>query len=407
MVVTVLAGACSGSDGAAPAVTTTAATTAPATTAPATTAPATTAPSGGAAFYEPPATLPSTAAGALIRSEPVAPLGGARGWRILYVSRSTSGAPIAVSGIVYTGAGAPSSGGRPVLSWAHGTTGLGDDCAISRMITTGMAAERLLVPLLVGAGYTVVATDYEGLGTPGDHPYLAGRAAGRNVLDAVRAAAQLPDSGVTTRSPLVVWGHSQGGGAAAWAGELHPSYAPELNLVGVAAGAPAAELASLETAIQSGPYQYFALMTVAGLTAANPTIDPASVLTLRGQELLARIRTQCTDEITRTLRGTTPAELGLGGIAGREPWAGLLDAESPGRARPTAPLLLYHGSGDDLIPPAVSEALAQRYCRTGATVERTVYPGDHTSVLLNASGDLLRWFTARLSGAPARSTCPA
>ena len=84
-------------------------------------------------------------------------------------------------------------------------------------------------------GY-VVATDYPGLGTQGPAPYLVGSSEARAVLDSVRAARQLP--GANAGSHFIVWGHSQGGQAALFAGQLARSYAPELKLQGVAVAAP-------------------------------------------------------------------------------------------------------------------------------------------------------------------------
>lgn len=85
-----------------------------------------------------------------------------------------------------------------------------------------------------------MATDYIGLGTKGPHSYLIGQGEGRSVLDAVGAARQLP--GLRLADQTVVWGHSQGGNAALWAGMLAPGYAPDDHVVGVAALAPASDL---------------------------------------------------------------------------------------------------------------------------------------------------------------------
>ena len=90
---------------------------------------------------------------------------------------------------------------------------------------------------MLAHGYVVVATDYEGLGVPGVHPYLVGVSEAHAVLDSVRAARELPATQATSR--FAVWGHSQGGHAALWTGQLQPSYAPDVTLAGVAALAPA------------------------------------------------------------------------------------------------------------------------------------------------------------------------
>jgi hypothetical protein len=79
--------------------------------------------------------------------------------------------------------------------------------------------------------------------TEGPHPYLIGEPEGRSVLDAVSAARRL--DAVKLENRTVVWGHSQGGGAALWTGILAPRYAPDANVIGVAAIAPASDLPAI------------------------------------------------------------------------------------------------------------------------------------------------------------------
>src|ERR1700722_1939939 len=180
--------------------------------------------------------------GTLIRSEPMlfAPA-GALAYRVLYRSTGLNGEPIAVSGVIVIPPGPPPPGGRPIVAWAHPTSGVVPHCAPSLAIFVfqQMAGSRPLVE----RGAIIAATDYPGLGTPGPHPYLVGVSEGRAVLDSVRVARLFPSAGATNR--FAVWGHSQGGQAVLYAGALAKSYAPELDLVGVAAAAPATELATL------------------------------------------------------------------------------------------------------------------------------------------------------------------
>ncbi|GAB1716845.1 MAG: hypothetical protein NTAFB05_18870 [Nitrobacter sp.] len=188
------------------------------------------------AFYEASARELAGPPGSLIRSEPmmVAPA-GAQAYRVLYRSAGMHGEPIAVSGIIVVPPGPAPAGGRPIVAWAHPTTGVVPHCAPSLAIFAfqQMAGLRRLIE----QGAVVAATDYPGLGTVGPHPYLVGDSEARAVIDSVRAARNLPGVGEGNR--FAVWGHSQGGQASLYTGLIAKTYAPELRLVGVAAAAPA------------------------------------------------------------------------------------------------------------------------------------------------------------------------
>ncbi len=168
---------------------------------------------------------------------------GAAAYRVLYRSTSPEGRPIAVSGVIIVPAAPMPEGGRPIVAWAHPTTGIVPRCApsLALFIFQQIAGSRQLLD----RGYVIAATDYPGLGTPGPHPYLVGNSEARSVIDSVRAARSLP--GVGNYGRYAVWGHSQGGQAALFTGLISKTYAPELRLVGVAAAAPATDLATLMT----------------------------------------------------------------------------------------------------------------------------------------------------------------
>ena len=138
--------------------------------------------------------------GALIRSQPMwgAP-DGAAAYRILYRSEGLNGEPIAVSGVVIVPDGSPPPGGRPIVAWAHPTTGVARACApsLARVLFRSIQGLRGML----AQGYAVAATDYPGLGTPGPHPYLVGVSEGRAVLDSVRAARTIPGVGGGVLSP--------------------------------------------------------------------------------------------------------------------------------------------------------------------------------------------------------------
>ncbi len=412
---TCLAG-CSSSKAAAPPVaaptTTVGATT---STAPATTAAptqstatdrvATASPVGpaGDAFYTPPAGDPGKPGTLIWWREFTAP-SGTVGRTILYWSLSAIGKPIPVSGVVIAPANGTAAAPN-VIAWAHGTAGMGDQCAPSKAFAAGTAPELAFAPLVTQTNAVFVATDYEGLGTAGDPAYLVGRSEGQGVLDAARAVQQL-SLGATSASPILLWGHSQGGGAAAWAAELAPTYAPELKIVGAMVGAPAGELTfgNLSKATDAAQIGY-ALAGIAGLKASYPELNVDDVLNAKGQELLAKVVAAC--DAAPVVAGVTGADLVTAGSATAPGWAERIAENNPAQMATSIPLFIYHGDADTTVPVDVSTAMQTKYCKLGVISQRKVYPGKgHVDVIPAALTDLLAFATTRWAGAPPTNSCP-
>jgi hypothetical protein len=215
-----------------------------------------------ASFYLPPEPLPAGVPGDLIRAEPMDAylIPGARlrarAWRVLYRSTGAIGEPTAVSGTVLIPAGR-ARGPRPLVAYAVGTHGIGDAAAPSRLLARGRDWEAGLIAMVLARGWAVAVTDYQGLGTPGDHAYMVGRALGPNVLDVIRAARALVPSELPAEGPAAIIGYSEGGAAAAWAAELQPTYAPDVPLVAVAAGAAAADVETAGPNIEGSFFSFF------------------------------------------------------------------------------------------------------------------------------------------------------
>ena len=154
---------------------------------------------------------------------------GARAWRIRYASRDVHGAATESTGLVI----APTATGahRPVLTWCHGTTGLGDaacpsaqpDPARELTVYFSVEATRSIdygipgLQALIDDGWVVCATDYQGLGTPGMHQYTVNRTNARDAINIVHAAQRM-DVGAGVLVGCMGW--SQGGGTAAAIAEL-------------------------------------------------------------------------------------------------------------------------------------------------------------------------------------------
>jgi len=360
----------------------------------------------GDAFYTPPNPLPPGKPGDVIWTRPFTRPGGSLAWSILYRSTAIDGSEVIVSGTVVAPAGPAPAGGRPVLSWAHGTTGLGDQCAPSKAYQTNTAADGFLVDLVLKQDTVFVATDYQGLGTPGEHPYLMNRSAGTNVLDAARAAEQLPATGATAASKVVLFGHSQGGSAVVLADELAATYAPELHVVGAIAGAPPADLTAFGTALSGGSNFGYEVMVLDGLRTAYPSLPFAAALTPAGAAALDLAATQCADQTLSTFAGkASSAYIDSAFLTEPAVMAALKD-NSGGFIHSSIPLFVFHGETDTTVRPANSKAFADRACALGNPVARKTYPGaDHVGVLLPAAGDILAFMAAREAGTPFVSTC--
>jgi hypothetical protein len=360
----------------------------------------------GGDFYAAPDPVPEDEHGTLLRYQPVDDLeiGRATAWRMMYLSESLQGEPIVVTGTALVPSGEAPAGGRSVLTIAHGTSGIADECAPSKH---AVSTELSLMGPFVDAGYLVVLSDYEGLGTPGRHPYLVGESEGRGVLDGALAARGLPDTDAGDQ--LSIFGYSQGGHGALWAGQLAADWAPDYDLVGTVAGAPATELPIIFGAAGSLPIAGFLYMIIAGFAEAYPEADPALVLTPAGEAELPQVDEGCVGQVIEHFAGTPNAELLKPGLAGVEPWADLAAANDPGRLVTGSPILIVHSGADDVVPATLSQLLVQRMCGEGQVVERRVYDKGqgHGEAVPDAVTDAFDWLQQRAAGDEPVSTCPA
>lgn len=342
-------------------------------------------------FYEAPSNLSTLQAGDLIRSSIVSTTNDLTAFTVLYASRSVSDAPIAVSGMVWV-PNAPTAG-NPLVSYAHGTTGIADECAPSK--SNGSGETGVIANILIGKGYIFAATDYEGLGTAGVHPYVVGLSEARSMLDIIRAARQLTES----RGKSVVWGHSQGGGAALMASEVAPKYAPDAQVVGAIGGAPVVELDKLSSVFTTTDSFGFMFMVAAGFRAAYPDINLSQVMTQKGLDMVALAESTCTDVIMKA-RGTDVKTYLTVDSLNTEPLLSYLQENTPGNMTTDIPIFVYHGENDELIPASTSLQYLQRACTTGGyNIQRTIYPGaSHVDVLFSASTDIQTWIADRFNG---------
>jgi hypothetical protein len=355
------------------------------------------APPGLPAFYSVPVQVPS-APGTLVKSQLVAS-DGIHGhvYRVLYVSESIYGKPTLVTGLVMVPDTPPPSGGYPVVTWGHGTNGMADQCAPSLDPAQAVPLQNQLLD----RGWVVTASDYQGEGTPGLLPYLVGVVAARNTIDIVRAAGHL--AAAHTSKNYVVWGHSEGGQTAMFGLDIGNSYAPDLDLKGVVAGAPPSQFQDIYTFLKTSPFRYYLFMAGAGFNAAygNAAAPLNQVITAKGISLLPVLSKGCSDYIAKETNGYPLAEIVKTDPFTVPAWKKLLVANDPGNftTPSSAPLLIIQGGADEQIPVVTTQLLKDHECSIGQDVERWVYPGQsHAGVIPVSMGDMVHWIADRFSG---------
>jgi hypothetical protein len=348
---------------------------------------------GVSAFYVWDEEVPG-APGTLLRQEPMpdhlALANAAKGLRVLYTS--TDGidgkTPIAVSGAIYVPKGTVPVGGWPIVAWAHGTTGTADVCAPSWM-TRGKRDTDYLNAWLA-QGYAVVASDYQGLGTPGGHPWMAVRPEGWSVLDSVRSAlTAFPE----LANAVVIVGQSQGSHAALSATGLATAYAPTLKIRGtVATGLAGPQYGAARRT------SAFLFLILHKFQAMDPAFQPSDYLTEAGQRGYAAAATTCVRPgPTVPLDDVLKVWPDRATVAAVEDWPTL---------RFPHPVFVGIGLADTAALPEFQYGIAAAACRAGSIVETHYYPGQDHGGAVNASlFDSVPFVTKLFAGQPVAGNC--
>ncbi|MGW4122295.1 lipase family protein [Nocardia sp. NPDC004711] len=361
-----------------------------------------TGPLAATAQADPPARAEGAAPGAVVGNEALAQdlwidgTGSAR--KLTYWTRDSSDQPALSTGVVFTPVGTPPPGGWPVLSWEHGTVGIGDDCAPS--VAGRSDRDMGFLATWMKQGYAIVATDYIGLGTPGVHAYLDGRAEAHAAIDMVRAARAVDDS---LAPKWVAIGQSQGGGAAVFTASLATRYAPELDYRGAVATGPASNIVDAATLI--GPntppigsphITAYTTYVFNGLKAARPDFDLDSYLTPLGKQLVTDAQTLCFAPMAERATGVSLNQLVSRPLADGDfvPTArSVMDVPLTGYDRP---LFIGQGTNDTDVPAPLTAKLVADMAVAGTHPEVHVYAGkDHSGAMLASLADSLP-FVARL-----------
>ena len=393
------------------------------------------------AFYTPPDPLPSGKPGDLIRSEPsrlvLEPSGQlgsyvATGTRIMYRSSDGRGNATAVTGTYFEPDNPwPGHGPRPLISFAVGPYGMGDQCAPSRLFNQGIhfsqgfditfGYEESFIATMVARGFAVVVPDGVGVGTPGVPQFLNRLAAGQALIDGARAAMQLSDTSLDPRGPVAFWGWSSGGQASGSAAELAASYAPGLTVVGSLVGAPPADLAPMIPFIDGNLFAGALGWLLNGIASAYPeAAGPLSgTLTDRGMHLFTWSQNICTVQLVTdfAFRHMQPYfNTDVHELAASQPLKGILDVQRLGTLKPNAPTLISTNRFDSFAPWMLSRQLALDWCGHGADVQ--FWTNDQPPFLNKLSINHLlpyfvdgernmQWIADRFNGVPTTPNCDA
>ena len=402
------------------------------------------------AFYEAASKIkPEGELGQIVSQEAVAtPVAGAQSWRIAYISSDVAGRKTLATGLVVAPLGTPPGGGRPIMAWAHGTTGAAQNCGPSQVVNPAKGLNEYFLmngdswtdyglPSLeafINAGYVVVGSDYQGLGGGGRHQYAVAATQARDVIDSIRAASSMKASGGGKKA--IVYGWSQGGGATIAAASM-PDYiarqgtaSDNIEVVGFVALAPfdtgvlAAGKATNQAASDKAMreltanfsdnvfnFTHFA-MNMWGTQAAFPDLGLNDVFTDDGAKVVDRVfSNKCMHSAADTLNYAYASEYKT--LLNPKPkntmaWIQALVQGSVAPVKPVAPVVIYWGAKDTVIPPLMGKLYQGQMCKLGGNVERVQLPGEqtHFSTPGAAAPLFLPWVKERFAGKPAANGCP-
>ena len=384
--------------------------------------PSTTNTSGDDDIYTPPSPLPDGESGDIVKSEE-AEYDGAESTRVMYLSKDAHDKTIPVTGTVLV----PDKpwdgpGDRPVVGYGPFTAGMGDKCAPSKNIAGEMDSgmpfdvQKFMMKPLLDKGFAIAQTDYEGLGTPGDHTYVNKFAQGHALLDMVRAAQRLEGTGLPQDGPVGLAGYSQGGGASADAAELHPDYAPELDLKGVYSGAPPSDLSVLADTLDGEYAAGFLGFSLVSLDSAYPQLGIVDELANEeGKKVFAEAKEACVGDALLKFPFKQTKDLTKDGkpvaeYVTEEPFKSVLAKLKKGNAELDAPAFVQHAPNDDIVDYGQGKQMAKDWCAKGNDVEFQDLPSplpplSHAYSAPGSASDGADWLADRFAGKPTNGNC--
>ncbi|OZD69585.1 lipase [Rhodococcus sp. 06-1059B-a] len=348
----------------------------------------------GDPWFTPPAGFESSEPGTVLNTRSVAVQPGATSTQLLFRSTDSKNNPIAAATTILV-PDAPWTGGgpRPVVAYNEATDSLGNACAPSSTLPRGTNKELDRMQELLGRGYAVVVTDYQGP----RQAYSAGLVSGHTVLDGLRASRAV---GIAPDAPVAITGYSGGAIASGWAAQLAPSYAPELNIVGVAFGGPPTDYKILQRSLNGGIGSGLFTAATIGLSREYP--EMRSLANDNGKRLALVQKDQCVDVLSYSGLALFDQQnlSNVPDVFNHPITRAVVEENRMGQIAPEAPIYIYQGLQDFLIPKEGAEAVQDQWCAAGASVHLEEIPGDHTVAEGGGRPGAFEWLSQRLAGVP-------
>lgn len=394
--------------------------------------------------------VPEGKLGQVIKQEKIATsVKGAQAWKIAYVSSDISGRKTISTALVVAPVGQAPAGGRPVMTWAHGTTGSAQNCGPSQVIDPAVPLNEYFllggnswtdygipaVEELIQEGYVLVATDYQGLGGGGRHQYSVAATNAMDTINAARAAGSMKETAANKKT--IVYGWSQGGGATIALAAM-PQYIEQtgtafdnLDVVGFVALAPQdisifAPAGKLDQAAADKYFQglqtmFFdnvfnfthATMYYWGTQAAFPNLKLTDIFTDEGAKVADQIYSnKCMHVSSDTfnfLYGSNYKTLLKQKPTNTLAWTEAMLKGGVPVVKPIAPVQIYFGSKDTAVPPMMHKLYQEQACKLGGNVGRMQLPGEQSHFTTPGSSKpfYLAWVKDRLAGKPLANGCPS
>ena len=330
------------------------------------------------------------------------------GWQLMYRSTGQQGQPVAMVTTLLVPK-TVSTTGKKLVSYQSFYDSLTLNCSPSGLTLNGKLFDKTFYKSALTKGYYVTLADYEGL----QSQWIAALNTGHGVLDGIRASLNFSKTSLPATTPVGLFGYSGGGFATIWGAELASQYAPELNIVGAAAGGLPANPINVAKKVDGTLFAGAYIGAVVGLSRAYPNIDVAKYANAAGVAALADAGTRC---LGGTANGNpellTPYAFKKGSAYYQDPnfldlpeMQAINKENTMGQFPPKAPVYIWEGTTDELMPLEDAEKVVSTYCAAGTKVKYAKLSGiDHVAGAVYLSGGL-DYLVDRFNGKAVPNTC--